>query len=205
MICRDFNLPKVNWSLNHSADGYELSVTEMFDRHNFHQIVDFSTCGKNTLDLVFERKVENTTAKIDLVFRQLFEVSDHEPVLLSIKEHREERKIPVLNYFSFCNADYDAMRREMTLFPFEATCFTTINRMDEEFCDYIKSLIEKPCPKRTQHRQLVPPWFSRETSHTMKMLSTPRRTQRKKPNSLVLSEKVLRLENMLLELTCRRR
>ena len=34
----------------------------------------------------------------------------------------------------------------------------------------------------------------------MKMLSTARRAQRKKPNSLVLSEKVLRLENMLLEL-----
>ena len=34
----------------------------------------------------------------------------------------------------------------------------------------------------------------------MKMLSTARRAQRKNPNSLVLSEKVLRLENMLLEL-----
>ena len=34
----------------------------------------------------------------------------------------------------------------------------------------------------------------------MKMLSTARRAQRKKPNSLVLSKKVLRLENMLLEL-----
>ena len=34
----------------------------------------------------------------------------------------------------------------------------------------------------------------------MKMLSTAGRAQRKKPNSLVLSEKVLRLENMLLEL-----
>ena len=92
------------------------------------------------------------------------------------------------------------MRREMTLFPFEATCFTNIDRMVEEFYDYINSLIEKHCPRHTQHRQLVPPWFSRETSHTVKMLSTARRAQRKKPNSLVLSEKVLRLENMLLEL-----
>ena len=96
--------------------------------------------------------------------------------------------------------DYDGMRREITLFPFEATCFTNIDRMVEEFYDYIKSLIEKHCPKRTQHRELVPPWFSRETSHTIKMLSTAWRAQRKKPNSLVLSEKVLRLENMFLEL-----
>ena len=72
--------------------------------------------------------------------------------------------------------------------------------MVEEFYDYINSLIEKHCPGRTQHRELVPPWFSRETSHTMKMLSTARRAQRKKPNSLVLSEKVLRLENTFLEL-----
>ena len=187
--CGDFNLPKVNWSLNHSADEYEQSVIEMFERHNFQQIVDCSACGKNKLDLVFERKVENTTAKIDLVLRQLFGVSDHEPILISIKEHREERKTPVSNYFSFRNADYGAMRREMALFPFAATCFTNIDRMVEEFYDYIKSLIEKHCPKRTQHRQLVPPWFSRETSHTMKMLSTARRAQRKKPNSLVLLEK----------------
>ena len=88
----------------------------------------------------------------------------------------------------------------MTLFSFEATCFTNIDRMIEEFYHYIKSLIEKHCPKRTQHRQLVPPWFSRETSHTMKMLSTTWRAPRKKPNSLVLSEKILKLENMLLEL-----
>ena len=54
----------------------------MFERHNFHQIVDFSTCGKNTLDFVFERKVENTTAKIDLVLRQLVDVSDHKPILI---------------------------------------------------------------------------------------------------------------------------
>ena len=87
-------------------------MIEMFERHNFHQIVDFSTCGKNTLDLVFELKVENTTAKFYLVSRQLFYSSDHEPILISIKKHREERKTPVSNYFSFCNADYGAMRRE---------------------------------------------------------------------------------------------
>ena len=46
----------------------------------------------------------------------------------------------------------------------------------------------------------MPPWISRETSYTMKMLSTVRRAQHKKPNSLVLSEKILRLENILLEL-----
>ena len=119
----------------------------MFEKHNFHQIVDLSTCGKNTLDLVFERKVENTTSKIDLVFRQLFDVSDHDPILILIKEHREELKTPVSSYFSFCNADYDAMRREMTLLNFEATCFTNIDHMAEEFYDYFKSLIEKHCPK----------------------------------------------------------
>ena len=81
------------------------------------------------------------------------------------------------------------MRREMTLFSFEATCFTNIDRMVEELYDYLKSLIEKNYPKCSQHRQLVPPWFSRETSHTMKMLSTARRAQHKKPNALVLSEK----------------
>ena len=29
LICGDFNLPKVNWSLNHSADEHEQSVNEM--------------------------------------------------------------------------------------------------------------------------------------------------------------------------------
>ena len=71
-------MAKVNWSLSQSADEYEQPVIEMFEQHNFHQLVDFSTCGKDTLDLVFERKVENTTAKIDLVFKQLFNVLDHD-------------------------------------------------------------------------------------------------------------------------------
>ncbi len=155
---------------------------------------------KNTLDLVFQRKVENTTAKIDLVFEQLFNVSNHEHIVISIVEHREVRKNPVTNYFSFCKADYDAKRREMTLFPFKATCFTNFDYMIEEFYENIESLIEKHCPKPTQHRQLLPPWFSRETSDTRKLLSTARRAQCKKPNSLGLSERVLKLENLLLEL-----
>ena len=70
---------------------------------------------------------------------------------MSIKEHKEEGKTLVSNYFSFCNADYDAIRREMTLFSFEDTCFTNIDHMVEEFYNYLKSLIEKHYPKRTQH------------------------------------------------------
>ena len=90
-------------------------MIEMFERYNFHQIVDFSTCGMNTPDLVFERKVENTTAKIVLVFRQLFDVSDDEPMLISIKEHIEERKTSFSNCFSFCDANYDP-RNDFVLF-----------------------------------------------------------------------------------------
>ncbi len=121
LFCGDLNLSKVNWSLSQSADDNEQSVIEMLEQHNFHQLVDFSTGETNTLDLVFETKVENTTAKIDLVFKQLFNVSDHEPIIISNEENREDRRNPVSNYFSFCNADYDAMRQEMSLFPFKAT------------------------------------------------------------------------------------
>ena len=79
-------------------------MIEMFEQNNFHQLVDFRTCGKNTLDLVLESKEENTIAKIVLVFKQLLNVSDHEPILITIKEHREDRKNPVSKYFSLCNA-----------------------------------------------------------------------------------------------------
>ncbi len=106
LICGHLNLLKVNWSLSQSADEYEHSMIEMFEQHNFHQLVDFRTRGKNTLDLVFERKVENTTAKIDLVFKQLFNVSDHEPQLISIEKHSEglSTRNPVSIYFRLYHA-----------------------------------------------------------------------------------------------------
>ena len=88
----------------------------------------------------------------------------------------------------------------MSLFPFKATSFTNIHHMIEEFYECLESLMEKHCPKQTQHRQILPPWFSGETSHNMKLLCTARRAQCKKPNSLVLSEKGLKLDKLLLEL-----
>ena len=119
LICGDFNLPKVNWSLNHSADEYEQSVIEMFERHNFHQIVNLSTCGKNTLDLVYERKKENTNAKIDLVFRHLFDVSDHEPKLIFIKEQRITQN-PCLQLFQLLQRRLRCHAAIIDLVPFQS-------------------------------------------------------------------------------------
>ena len=46
--------------------------------------------------------------------------------------------------------------------------------MNDELDDYLHSIVQRFIPRKTKHRQNLPPWFSHYTSHLLKRLKTQR-------------------------------
>ena len=71
--------------------------------------------------------------------------------------------------------------------------------MYNELQEYLTDLIDTHIPKRTKHRQSLPPWITPSKSHQMKMLNTQKRLLEKGPASY-RKNKVLELESQITEL-----
>ena len=67
--------------------------------------------------------------------------------------------------------------------PFEPLCYTDINNTNDELLQYLDKAIEINVPRRTRHRQRLPPWISNFTSNLMKKLNTQRILSKVKPTN----------------------
>ena len=63
---------------------------------------------------------------------------------------------------------------------FKPVCYTNINTMCEEMYDFFDKVVQATIPKKTRHRQSLPPWIAPKTSNLMKNLNTQRKLVAKK-------------------------
>ena len=82
--------------------------------------------------------------------------------------------------------------------PFQLICHTNVNKMCEEFYQYVDKVVEIYVLRRTRHRQSLPPWISAFTSNLMKKLKTQKRLLERKPTSYRKAA-VMKLENLVTE------
>ena len=82
--------------------------------------------------------------------------------------------------------------------PFQLIFHTNVNKMCEEFYQYVDKVAETYLPRRTRHRQSLPPWISAFTSNLRKKLKTQKRLLERKPTSYRKAA-VMKLENLLTE------
>ena len=66
---------------------------------------------------------------------------------------------------------------------FKPVCYTNINNLCEEMYDFFDKVAEAKIPKRTRHRQSLPPWITPSTSNLMKKMNTQRKIVANKPTS----------------------
>ena len=66
---------------------------------------------------------------------------------------------------------------------FKPVCYTNINNKLEEMYDFFDKVAQTTIPKRTRHRQSLPPWITPSTSNLMKKLNTQRKLVANKPAS----------------------
>ena len=72
------NFTNTNWEINQNSDKEEIDAVNFIDQFNAQQIVHLSTCGKNTLDVVFVKNIGAET-HIDNTFEEIYDLSDHKP------------------------------------------------------------------------------------------------------------------------------
>ena len=115
-------------------------------------------------------------AEKDQSFPRTYDCTDQDAIHLLIKCPITEPK-PVLQSFrSFGNADYDGMNKFFKENQFQLICHTNVNKMCEEFYQYVNKVVETYAPRRTRYRQSLPPWISAFTSNLMKKLKTQKKT-----------------------------
>ena len=66
---------------------------------------------------------------------------------------------------------------------FKPVCYTNINNMCEEMYDFFDRVAQATIPKRTRHRQSLPPCITPSTSNLMMKLNTQRILVANKPTS----------------------
>ena len=196
VICGDINLPDVNWKTLCSPHQEDELILDIFEDMMFRQVIEFPTCSDNTLDVAFHRNC-NLFAELDHTFSYIYDVSDHQAIHLMLECSLMEKKPVMQNYRSFGSADYDGINDYLKANPFEPICYTDINNMCEEYYQYIDKALEIFVPRRTRHRQSLPPWISSFTSHLMKKLKTQKQQLQRKPTSY-RQQQVARLEDLLI-------
>ena len=192
VICADLNFPEANWKTLYSPNETEDKVIEMFEEKLFRQIIDFPTCGNNILDTAFYQNC-HLSAELDKSFPSIYNLTDHEAIRLSLENPVTETKPLIQNFRSFGNADYEAINEHLVEKPFQSICYTNINKMSEEFTRYLDGIFDLYVPKRTRHRQSLPPWISCGTSNLINKLKTQKRLLENKPTSY-RKQLVLKLE-----------
>ena len=171
IICRDLNFSGTHWESNFSDDEYGQTVLNLFDQCNFQQILDIPTCGNNTLDVLCTRNFPPINFDCDLLFeKRVYNLSDHRAVSLSFEATIPAPKPVIECCYSYNKADYTAIRHFMLENPFEPVYYTNADIATANWYKYINDIIHQFVPRRTYHRQSLPPWVSSSTSHLMKIL-----------------------------------
>ena len=149
------NFPNTNWTNWTSTDSEENSVLELFENRLFRQSIDFPTCSKNVLDVVFHQNCDVFSTNAD-DFTKVFNCSGHIVICSTIKlPHIAQNSTRELNW-SFGSADFDTIASEMEQTPFLPTCFINIDNFYEELEEHLANLISRNVPSRTRHRQSPP-------------------------------------------------
>ena len=181
-ICGDLIFPNRKERNFSSEDQEEQSVLELFENVLYQQGVDFHTRGTNTLDVAFFRNC-SLFASPNEVFAQIYDCSDHKAVKLSLEFPNSEEK-PIIGNFRSCgSADYPAINELLEKIESSSKCYTDINQMCEEMYDSFDRIVEALIPRRTRHRQLIPPWITSSRSNLLNKLTTQRKLLLLKPTT----------------------
>ena len=178
LVCGDINFPSANWDIIHSDIREDRTILDNFTSSNYTQCIDFNTRGNNILDVAFEQhlSIQNTPYS---EFEKVFDISEHLPIKIDCKSYPQK---PVfVTFYSYTRADYPGIDQFVEENPFSPICTTNVNVAIREWYEYIEVIVEKFVPKRTIHRQTLPPWIKPETSNLIKKLETQRKLFNEKP------------------------
>ena len=133
-------------------------------------------------------------------FTKTFNCSDHIAISLLVECPHTEMKPTLRTFRSFGRADYSEVSKMIKTADFKPVCYTNINNMCEERYDFFDEVAQLMIPKRTRHRQSLPPWITPSTSNLMKKLDTQRKLVANKPKPASYRKNIVRkFQNIVTE------
>ena len=111
---------------------------------------------KNILDVALSKHMALTTS-VDHTFMTIYDLSNHFPVTMDIEFTLFLEILLFDTFYSFGGANYHEIAYFMLLHPFQPNCYTNIDIMNDELDDYLNSLVQHFTPRKTKHRQSLPP------------------------------------------------
>ena len=167
-----YNLSSIDWSIQTSEPLYQC-ILDKKDKLSQFQTIHFKTTNANILDLVV---VSNQIEIIDTLPLDVFTApkSDHKPInsIIRIKDLMKSSTFSKISFYSYCKADFNGLNDVFSISTFSPYCWSNVTKVVELWYERIHSFLQKFTPRRTQHRQNLPPWITSETSNSMKRLST---------------------------------
>ena len=168
IICGDLNLPNTNWHNFSSEDTDKQGVLELFENNFFLQSFGFNNRGNNILDVALYQNFYTHSA-LDEEFTKIFNCSDYKALSLLVECLHTEMNSTLRFFRCFGRADYSEVSKFIKIAVFKPVCYTNINTMCEEMYDFFDKVAQATFPKRTKHRQSLPPWITPSTSNLMKL------------------------------------
>ena len=161
----DFNVPDVSWKDNSitSSKHYLKRVSQIFidiaSDLGLEQMVQFQTCGENTLDLIFTSHPSYQERSKSLP--HISERSDHDIVLLDtahqqpVRSRQKRRSI-----YLWRKADTEGIKAAFTKYSVEffSSFFTSVDNMWQEIKETINQVISDHVPTKRTAARHTHPW-----------------------------------------------
>ena len=173
ILVGDLNLPSINWNTLTSPDESENTLLQLFDDLNIKQHISFLTTSSNTLDLVLASNKINLVNAAPTTTNNL-PTSVHLPIscTLTIEDELKLRQFTAETYLSYCKTDYAMLNNFIEQDPFYSICWSNVSVVVNNWYDWLRPKIRACTPRRTKHRQTLPPWVSPEASNLLKKMTT---------------------------------
>ena len=119
--------PSTKWDIFSSQENDEQEILEMLEDRLLQQIINFPTCGTNTMDVFLYQNCQ-VYSEHDENFDKIYDCSDHITIRTAIELEHFDPPPAMTIFYSFVSGDYDRIVGAMKDRPFNPQCYTNVQR-----------------------------------------------------------------------------
>ena len=215
ILLGDFNYPHIKWGCDDGSPASDYSYFQLTcDRYHLSQVISFSThkdCNILDIVLVPDSQSGDYSFSKNPDFNCNFSYSDHSAININLNMNKiaglylpyhvasslPQSNLNNLFQEQILNISSDLKSVEKTLINFN---FGDVNSILQFIYSSITKILTDRCPRTTiltQHRMMLPPWVSKDSSHLIHIKQTM--IAKRLRNCSINDHKIKELEKRLLD------
>ena len=179
MITGDINFSNTDWKTMHSEDNHQSNILGLLFENSFEQIME--SVNKTKLDVMLTNDPPKIVfSRLDLSLQDKLIIngncfSGHLPFRTRLNScFSNEMQKPTI-YCPFNKNNWKEMIQKLKAEPFYPYCPTNVDKIVEQWYDWLNPFMETNFPRLTKHRTQLPPWITPPTSLILKKLNTAKK------------------------------